>query len=75
MRLRTRKDAAAHPIDFTVTKFENFHARSSWDIKPFRGAGFPMQWQKGYTGIIVEPTDHSGGGFIGVFKVVYAPGL
>jgi hypothetical protein len=70
----TGKLSEVHAIDFTVTEFENFPGGRFWDPKPFRGVGFLQQWQKGYAGIIVEPTDRSTN-FNGVFSVSYAPGL
>ncbi|MBI3413854.1 MAG: hypothetical protein HY043_00830 [Verrucomicrobia bacterium] len=71
----TGKLGVVNAIDFTVTEFENFPGGRFWAPQPFRGTGFPQQWQKGHAGIIVEPTDRGGGDFNGVFSVQYAPGL
>lgn len=63
---------AVHAIDFTVGAAETFPGQSSFDTRQFTGASFPLKWQKGYTGLIIEPVDT---GFNNVYSLKYSPGF
>ena len=61
-----------HQIDFNVGTNETFLGASAFDTRQFTGAGFPLLWQKGYTGIIIEPVDT---GYNRLYSITYTPGL
>ncbi|HIG31392.1 MAG TPA: hypothetical protein EYG57_11130 [Planctomycetes bacterium] len=55
----------AFPIDFSVSETTDAE-------KMFSGDGFPLQWSRGFAGVIVEPV---GGAFNGLTRLTYFPGL
>ncbi len=69
--------SVVYPIDFTIGPGESFFDQAVWpETRLFSGKGFPLKWQKGYTGIIVEPVEVGGvpSAYNRLFRVTYSPG-
>jgi hypothetical protein len=62
----------ANQIDFNVGTNETYQGQSVWDVREFTGANFPLVWQKGYSGVILEPVD-TGSNRLSTIK--YFPGF
>jgi len=48
---------SAKPLSIEIPEGERFPRSSSWDKLAFKGDGLPMQWERNWAGVIVEPLD------------------
>ncbi|MGI9244672.1 MAG: hypothetical protein ACR2RV_27970 [Verrucomicrobiales bacterium] len=48
---------SAKPLSLAIPEGEKFPRSSTWDKLAFKGDGLPMQWERNWAGVIVEPLD------------------